>query len=76
MKQQKTALIVGMAKSGVAAAKLLGRNGWRVIVNDMKPAVEGLAEALTSYPIDYRLGVPPETLFDGVDDGFGGASAS
>lgn len=67
MKQQKTALIVGMAKSGVAAAKLLGRNGWRVIVNDMKPAVEGLAEALTSYPIDYRLGVPPETLFDGVD---------
>ena len=31
MAQQKTALIVGMAKSGIAAARLLYENGYRVI---------------------------------------------
>ena len=36
MERQKTALIVGMAKSGIGAAKLLCRNGWRVIINDQK----------------------------------------
>ena len=29
MAQQKTALIVGMAKSGIAAARLLYENGYR-----------------------------------------------
>lgn len=36
MEQRKTALIVGMAKSGIGAAKLLCRNGYRVIINDQK----------------------------------------
>ena len=42
MAQQKTALIVGMAKSGIAAARLLYENGYRVIINDMKPEIKGL----------------------------------
>ena len=41
MAQQKTALIVGMAKSGIAAARLLYENGYRVIINDMKPEIKG-----------------------------------
>ena len=63
----KKALIVGMAKSGIGAAKLLCRNGYHVIVNDMKSEIAGLAEALAGFPVEYRLGVAPETLFDGVE---------
>jgi UDP-N-acetylmuramoylalanine-D-glutamate ligase len=47
MKQTQTALIVGMAKSGVGAAKLLAGDGWRVIVNDKKPEIAGLTDALS-----------------------------
>ena len=47
MAQQKTALIVGMAKSGIAAARLLYENGYRVIINDMKPEIKGLFDALS-----------------------------
>ena len=35
MAKQKTALIVGMAKSGVAAARLLYQDNYRIIVNDI-----------------------------------------
>ena len=63
----KKALIVGMAKSGIGAAKLLARNGYDVTVNDMKPEIEGLHEALQGYDVTYRLGEEPETLLDGVD---------
>ncbi len=65
---RKTALIVGMAKSGVGSAKLLCRvGGWRVIVNDKKSEIPGLAEQLAGFPVEYRLGEAPESLFDGVD---------
>ena len=64
---QKTALIVGMAKSGVGAAKLLAKEGWRVIVNDMKSEIPGLDEQLKGVPCEKKLGVAPETLLDGVD---------
>ena len=67
MEHKKTALIVGMAKSGVGAAKLLAKSDWRVIVNDMKPEVPGLDEELAGVFAEKRLGVAPETLFDGVD---------
>ena len=63
----KTALIVGMAKSGIGAAKLLKQDGWRVIVNDMKPEIPGLKEALSGYDVEYRLGEDPMTLLAGVD---------
>lgn len=64
---EKTALIVGMAKSGVGAAKLLSKEGWRVIVNDMKTEIPGLDEQLAGTNCIKRLGDAPETLLDGVD---------
>jgi UDP-N-acetylmuramoylalanine--D-glutamate ligase len=67
MARKHTALIVGMAKSGIGAAKLLFKSGWRVIVNDKKPEIPGLAEALRGITAEYRLGERPETLLDGVE---------
>lgn len=63
----KTALIVGMAKSGIGAAKLLVRAGWSVIVNDQKPEVPGLDEALEGISVVKRLGEEPASLLGGVD---------
>lgn len=65
--ERKTALIVGMARSGVAAAKLLFAHGWRVIVNDMKAEIEGLADALAGVEYENALGREPGELLDGVD---------
>ena len=65
--EQKTALIVGMAKSGISSAKLLYSAGYRVIINDLKPEIEGLEEALSGVEYENRLGVAPEALLDGVD---------
>ncbi len=67
METTRTALIVGMAKSGVGAAKLLSKSGWRVIVNDRKTDIPGLTDALAGLAIEYRLGEDPENLFDGVE---------
>ena len=64
---KKTALICGMARSGIASAKLLYKNGWNVIINDRKPQIEGLKEALCGIEYTDALGKEPETLFDGVD---------
>ena len=66
MAQQKTALIVGMAKSGIAAARLLYENGYRVIINDMKPEIKGLFDALSGIAYEVRLGDDPMDLLDGV----------
>ena len=57
--QQKTALIVGMAKSGIAAARLLYEEGYRVIINDMKPEIKGLFDALSGMAYEVRLGDDP-----------------
>ena len=65
--QRKTALIVGMAKSGIAAARLLYEEGYRVIINDMKPEIKGLFEALSGMAYEVRLGDDPMDLLDGVD---------
>ncbi len=63
----KKALIIGMAKSGIGAAKLLSSEGWHVIVNDMKQEIPGLRETLKDYPLEWRLGEAPESLFEGVE---------
>jgi len=65
--KQKTALIVGMAKSGIGAAKVLTANGYHVIINDMKPEIAGLAEALAGIPVEWRLGEDPMPLLNGID---------
>ena len=67
MEEKKTALICGMARSGIASAKLLYTNGWKVIINDQKPEIEGLKEALCGIEYIDALGRDPATLFDGVD---------
>lgn len=67
MEKKKTALIVGMARSGCACAKLLYHNGWRVIINDMKPFIDGLYGQLEGVEFEDALGRPPEELLDGVD---------
>ncbi len=66
MESNKKALIVGMAKSGIGAAKLLRRVGWDVVISDKKSEIEGLSEALEGVSVDWRLGEDPASLFDGV----------
>ena len=59
----KKVLIVGMARSGVAAAQLLCREGAQVTVNDLKPreAFGDSLDALNDLPVTFRLGE------DGID---------
>ncbi|MDO5110732.1 MAG: UDP-N-acetylmuramoyl-L-alanine--D-glutamate ligase [Clostridia bacterium] len=64
---QKTALIVGMAKSGVASARLLAKDGYRVIINDMKAEIPGLKEELAGIDFIDKLGEAPEGLLEDVD---------
>ena len=66
MEQRKKALVVGMARSGVGAAKLLSATGWDVIINDRKNEIKGLDCALSGISVSWRLGEDPQTLFDGV----------
>ena len=64
---KKRALVIGMARSGVAAARLLYENGYDVTINDMKSEIEGLTEALAGIEYTNALGKAPETLLDGID---------
>ena len=59
----KKVLIVGMARSGVAAAQLLCREGAVVTVNDMKPreSFGDKLDPLNDLPVTFRLGE------DGID---------
>ena len=66
MEQPRTALVVGMARSGVGAAKLLAQDGYRVLVNDQKPDIPALSESLAGVNVEYRLGEDPGALLDGV----------
>ena len=54
----KRVLIAGMARSGIAAAQLLCREGARVTVNDQKPreAFGDKLDALKGLPVAFRLG--------------------
>ena len=67
MQGQKKALVCGMAKSGVASARLLANAGYQVTINDMKAEIPGLKDAL--YGIDYidALGRDPMELLGGQD---------
>ncbi len=67
MERQKTALIVGMAKSGIAAARLLYQDNYRIIINDMKPEIKGLFDQLSGIAYEVKLGANPMDLLDGVD---------
>ncbi len=65
----KKVLVVGMARSGVAAAQLLVKHGARVTINDSKTR-EDLGEALaplTGLPIAEKLGMPAAQALEGMD---------
>jgi len=63
----KRALICGMAKSGIASARLLYANGYDVVINDMKGDIPGLKEALAGIEYTDALGREPEELLTGID---------
>lgn len=63
--QKKHVLVLGLAKSGLAAAKLLHRLGARVVVNDMKPYEENeAAKELERLGIKVICGHHPVNLLD------------
>ncbi len=63
-----TALVVGAARSGVAVANHLSRQGEKIRVVDRKPAAD-LTDALAQMPdgVDFRLGGYDSSVLDGVD---------
>lgn len=63
----KTALVVGMARSGIACARLLHENGWRLVLSDTRRNIEGLHDALRGVDYADALGEDPATLLDGID---------
>ena len=65
----KKVLVVGMARSGVAAARLLASRGAMVIANDVKSESElgDSAEELRKLGVTLSLGAHPESLFVDAD---------
>ena len=61
----KKALVIGMAKSGIAAAKLLASEGWQVTVNDSKAGVD--LSDLEGFPVERVLGRSPDALVEDSD---------
>ena len=67
--ENKKVLVVGMARSGIAAAQLLRAHGALVTINDNKTEEE-LGEALDvlkGLQLDWKLGCPAEPLLEGHD---------
>lgn len=67
MERQKKALICGMAKSGVASARLLAKAGYVVTINDTKAEIPGLMDALCGIEYIDALGQDPMELVAGQD---------
>ena len=65
----KRVLVWGMAKSGIAAAKLLSRKGFFVRINDLKTrdALRPDIDALDGLEIEDRLGEDVLALLDDID---------
>src|SRR5690606_15353624 len=54
--QGKSATVVGGARSGLAAAKLLARNGATVFLTEKGEATQGMTEELDAAGITYEFG--------------------
>ena len=67
MGAKKRAVIIGMAKSGIGSAKLLYREGYEVVINDMKEHIDGLYEALSGIEYIDAMGKPPEEAVKGAE---------
>src|SRR5712691_7117916 len=65
----KKVLVVGLARSGVAAARLLVSRGAIVIANDLKPEAEirEASDQLRKLGVTLSLGAHPESLFLDAD---------
>ena len=65
----KKVLIIGAARSGIAAAAFLVKQGATVALNDQKPIEEWSAEAVTLKEVGVGLlpGEPPSWLLDQLD---------
>ena len=65
----KKVLVVGVARSGIAAARLLAARGAMVIANDAKPERElgDAADKLRNLGVMLSLGGHPESLFVNAD---------
>jgi len=61
----KSAVVVGLARSGIAAARFLARSGARVVATDRKPALELPEEALNldRHGVQLELGGHPAAAF-------------
>lgn len=67
--KQKTALVIGLARSGIAAARLLHRTGRKVIVNDSSNAAEirkAAKQLQESIDCEVYLGQNPDKLLERV----------
>ncbi len=65
----RSVVVLGLARSGRGAARLLARHGARVVAADLKPAADlGLdPEAFAAAGVDLRLGGFDPALFEGMD---------
>jgi UDP-N-acetylmuramoylalanine--D-glutamate ligase len=61
----RRALVLGLARSGVAAAEALARRGVRVVAADRSPEVD--IGRLDGLGVELRLGTEEEALLEGVD---------
>lgn len=63
--QNKTILVVGLARTGIACARFLAKQGARVTITDMKSPeqVAGPMAALSGLPITWQLGRHEESSF-------------
>jgi len=66
--ERKPVVVVGLARSGIAAATFLAGHGWPVVATDRKPAMELEAEALRieSRGVRLELGGHREATFVGA----------
>ncbi len=67
--QRKKVLVIGMARSGIAATKALCQAGAYVTINDIKPeaVLEEYLTELKGLPIETRLGEKADHLVEGKD---------
>ncbi len=67
----KKFLVIGMARSGVSAAELLAKQGYAVIINDLKTEAQ-LGDSLSALKVysnvEWHLGEEAEPLMRGVDE--------
>ncbi len=67
--ENRKVLVVGMARSGVAAAQLLRANGAEVTINDSttEEQLGNTLEVLRGLKLEWKLGCPADSLLEGQE---------